>query len=144
MSRCIRTFCSQDTILIDALLTSSQPDETHVAVGMSDGTLSVRRRQPKASETSEVYDRLLSLKSGAFESFLSVDLSNVGQRREKDKGKAKLKAVGDTDEFRVESRRKKRLREYDKFLKSFKYSSALDSVLRKVVLSFVFIAFAHR
>lgn len=48
------------------------------------------------------------------------------------KSKTKLKAAGDLNELNVEARRSKRLRLYDRFLKSFKYSAALDAVLRKV------------
>jgi U3 small nucleolar RNA-associated protein 15 len=109
-----------------------QPDETHIAAGMSDGTLSVRRRNPKASEPGTA-DALLSgavLRAGTFESFLGGALPAIGQGAVKLKGKSK--PVGDIDEFRVESKRKRRLREYDKLLKGFKYSAALDSVLRKV------------
>lgn len=54
----------------------------------------------------------------------------LGQGRVKEKKKSK--PVGDVDELKVESKRKKRLRDYDKLLKNFKYSAALDSVLRKV------------
>lgn len=71
-----------------------------------------------------------SLKSGTFESFLGGTLPAIGQGKVKGKGKAK--AVGDVDELRVESRRTKRLKEFDRLLKGFKYSAALDSVLRKV------------
>lgn len=108
-----------------------QPDETHIAAGMSDGTLSVRRRQPKATEAA-ASDPLFSaaaLRTGTFESFLGA-LPAIGQG--KTKSKVKSKPVGDVNEFRVESKRKRRLREYDKLLKGFKYSAALDSVLRKV------------
>ena len=97
---------------------------------MSDGTLSVRRRQAKPSEFSA--NDLFSpaaLRTGAFESFLG-NLPNLGQGHVKSKQKSK--PVGDVDELKVESKRKKRLREYDRLLKGFKYSAALDSVLRKV------------
>ncbi|TCD69675.1 hypothetical protein EIP91_006692 [Steccherinum ochraceum] len=107
------------------------PDETHIAAGMSDGTLSVRRRQQKASETKA--SDLLGItasRTGAYESFLGA-LPTIGQGQVKSKGKAK--AVGDANEFRVESKRKKRLKEYDRLLKSFQYSAALDSVLRQNV-----------
>jgi len=57
-------------------------------------------------------------------------LPNIGQGHVKQKGKSK--PVGDVDEFRIEARRKKKLREYDKLLKAFKYSAALDSILGKV------------
>jgi len=107
------------------------PDETHIAAGMSDGTLSVRRRQAKASESSaaDLFSPAV-LRAGAFESFLG-NLPTVGQGHVKSKQKSK--PVGDVDELRVESKRKKRLKEYDRLLKGFKYSAALDSVLRKQV-----------
>lgn len=106
-----------------------QPDETHIAAGMSDGTLSVRRRQIKASEgTSDLLGDAI-LRSGAFESFLG-SLPALGQGRVKSKQKSR--PMGDVDELRVETKRKRRLREYDRLLKNFKYSAALDSVLRKV------------
>lgn len=111
------------------LLTAVQPDETHIAAGMSDGTLSVRRRQPKASEGA---DPPFALKSGAFETFLGGTLPVIGQGRTK--SKIKPKPTGDVDELRIESRRARRLKEYDRLLKGFKYSAALDSVLRKVML----------
>lgn len=71
------------------------------------------------------------MQSGAFQSFLGVGQGTV-------KSKVKSKPIGDANELRVESKRSKRLREYDRLLKSFKYSAALDSVLRQVCLSFRF------
>ena len=40
--------------------------------------------------------------------------------------------MGDVNEIKIEGLRKKKLREYDRLLKSFKYGAALDSVLSKV------------
>lgn len=99
---------------------------------MSDGTLSVRRRQPKASEGALAHSPLseASLRAAKLESFLGGILPSVGQPRVRDR--TKKKPVGDVYEFRVESRRRRRLREYDRLLKVFKYSAALDSALRKV------------
>lgn len=110
-----------------------QPDETHIAAGMTDGTLSVRRRQPKAGEAAAADSPFsaTNLRSGTFESFLS-SVPTLGQGAVKDK--IKSKAIGDADEFRVESRRTKRLKEYDRLLKNFKYAAALDSVLRSVII----------
>ncbi|EIN10362.1 Trp-Asp repeats-containing protein [Punctularia strigosozonata HHB-11173 SS5] len=108
------------------------PDETHIAAGMSDGTLSIRRRRPKASDSMD--DTPFSadaLRAGTYESFLGGALSFIGQG--KVKSKVKSRPIGDVDELRVESKRKKRLRDYDRLLKGFKYSAALDSVLRKQV-----------
>ncbi|KAL0574665.1 U3 small nucleolar RNA-associated protein 15 [Marasmius crinis-equi] len=108
------------------------PDETHIAAGMTDGTLSVRRRQPKASESDA--DAALAktiLQSGTYDSFLGGSLPGIGEGRVKGKGRAK--PLGDVNELRIESRRTKKLKNYDKFLKSFKYSAALDAVLKKNV-----------
>lgn len=109
-----------------------KPDETHIAVGMSDGTLSVRRRQPKASEGALAHGPLseASLRAAMLESFLGGVLPSIGQPRIRDRTKSK--PVGDAYEFKVESRRRRRLKEYDRLLKGFKYSAALDSALRKV------------
>ena len=91
---------------------------------MSDGTFSVRRRQGKSGEgTSELFH----LPS---DTFLGAHLPMIGQGAVQ--GKSHIRPLGDIDELRVESRRTKRLRDYDRLLKNFKYSAALDSVLRKV------------
>ncbi|EJD01454.1 WD40 repeat-like protein [Fomitiporia mediterranea MF3/22] len=110
------------------------PDDTHIAAGMSDGTLSVRRRQPKASESTSEPFSLSSLRSGAFESFLGTEaVTRIGLGRFGEKGKVKAKPIGDINEFKVEARRKRKLRAYDRLLKNFKYSAALDAVLMKQV-----------
>ena len=113
-----------------------QPDNTHIAAGMSDGTLSIRRRDSKASEKDDMESVIPSeaLRSGAYESFLGGSLTAVGEGHTRRDIKGKSKVIGNVDEFRVESRRKRRLREYDRLLKSFKYGAALDSVLRKARL----------
>ena len=104
---------------------------------MSDGTLSVRRRQLKVSEpsASDLLTSAATLRSGSYESFLSANAAPIGQGLVKNK--TKPKALGDEDEFRVESKRSKRLKEYDRLLKGFRYSAALDSVLRKVGSTFL-------
>lgn len=135
--------CSISFIRVhDIVLMIAQPDETHIAAGMTDGTLSVRRRQAKASESAanDLFSPAV-LRTGAYESFLG-SLGSIGQGHVKSKQKSK--PVGDVDEFRVESKRKKRLKEYDRLLKSFNYSDALDSVLRKVRLGVHTPDCAHR
>ena len=100
---------------------------------MTDGTLSVRRRQPKASETSSSDPFSVdALRSGTFEAFLGGALSTIGQGRQRNVGKVKARPIGDVNEIKIERRRKKKLREYDRLLKNFKYSAALDCVLRRV------------
>lgn len=88
---------------------------------MTDGTLSVRRRQQKSSEAQADLTG-----SSLFDEQIAV----VGQGHVKDR--RKVKPLGDANELTVEGRRRKRLRDYDRLLKSFRYSAALDAVLRKV------------
>jgi U3 small nucleolar RNA-associated protein 15 len=84
---------------------------------MSDGTLSIRRRQ-KGKETN-------------ISALESLEMLHIGEGAAS--SKQAIKALKDVDELRVnENRRQKRLKNYDKFLKAFKYSAALDSVLPKV------------
>lgn len=92
--------------------------------GMSDGTLSIRRRRPKPSEDIPSGSSLYPL------NFSTVASSNIG--RGQISSKARSQPIKDVDELRIENKRVRRLKEYDRFLKSFKYSAALDSVLRKV------------
>lgn len=50
----------------------------------------------------------------------------------KQKGANAPPVIGPSDEFKVESKRRQRLREFDRYLKGFKYSSALDAGLKQV------------
>lgn len=102
---------------------------------MSDGTLSLRRRDPKASELASSNLQNTALKSGAYEYF--ADFENIfGTGHVKDKSAAtrgrEERVIGAVDEFRVESVKRKKLRPYDKFLKEFKYGAALDAVMENV------------
>lgn len=85
---------------------------------MSDGTLSIRRRQAKGKETE-------------VSPLDSLNLIHVGEGAvSKQRGG---KAIGDVGEIRVsENKKQKKLKAYDRFLKGFKYSAALDSVLGTV------------
>ena len=103
---------------------------------MSDGTLSVRRRQPKASEGTTAHrPSEASLRATTLESFLGGAFSDIGLLRVRDRTRSK--PVGDVDEFKVESKRRRRLKVYDRYLKGFKYSAALDSALLKVGVAFL-------
>ncbi|KAG8808855.1 hypothetical protein FRC17_003744 [Serendipita sp. 399] len=107
------------------------PDNTHIAAGMTDGTFSIRRRDPKASEEREGDDEREALRQGAYEFFATGMLGNIGEGYVRPKQKSKPEGV--PGEMKVVSQRKKKLKEYDRYLKSFKYGAALDSVLRKGV-----------
>lgn len=96
---------------------------------MSDGTLSVRRRQPKGAEVQEQVD--------FSDIYVDIpgDLSPVARR-------SLPKATRDAGELRMVTQPVKKLKEYDKLLKAFKYSAALDTVLKKVlVLSTIAVLF---
>ena len=89
---------------------------------MSDGTLSIRRRQPKATESqgeqinfSEIY------------ADIPGELKPIARR-------SLPKATRDAGELRMVTQPVKKLKEYDKLLKAFKYSAALDIVLKKVLI----------
>jgi U3 small nucleolar RNA-associated protein 15 len=98
---------------------------------MTDGTLAVRRRDPKASETTSNEAIQTSLKSGAYEYFAEME-SIFGKGHIKRKGKDLPEVVGAVDEVKIESRRKDKLKIFDKYLKGFKYGAALDSGIQKV------------
>lgn len=108
-----------------------KPDDTHIAAGMTDGTLSVRRRDPKASEVAEEEAKQAALSNGSYEYFADME-AVFGQGHVKAKGKDLPPVVGPADEFKVERRRQEKLRPFEKHLKSFKYSAALDAGLKKV------------
>lgn len=81
---------------------------------MSDGTLSVRRRDVK--EKSDPRSQLDSL------SDIHFGQTNMSPRD---------KSYG-VEELRLHTPTSKRLKEHDKLLKNFRYSAALDSVLKRV------------
>jgi U3 small nucleolar RNA-associated protein 15 len=98
---------------------------------MADGTLSIRRRDPKASERQSEEAEKQALRQGTYEFFATGMLGNIGEGYVKPKQK-NLKPVGVPGEMKVVSQRKRKLNVYDRHLKAFKYGAALDSVLRKV------------
>jgi U3 small nucleolar RNA-associated protein 15 len=87
---------------------------------MSDGTLSVRRRDVKASEALRETQNHVDLP-------IFSDI-NIGHGPEN----TLSKTSPDTGEQRLQVQTSKKLKEHDKLLKIFKYSAALDSVLKKV------------
>lgn len=96
---------------------------------MSDGTLSIRRRDHTEAELSALDARREAAKQGIWETL--ADFEAIGEGTVKPKG-VDYEALGDQNELRVEGRRRKRLRQYDKYLKSFRYRDALDEVLQPV------------
>ncbi|ETS64481.1 hypothetical protein PaG_00942 [Moesziomyces aphidis] len=101
------------------------PDESHIAVGMADGTLCVRKRDIKASELERREAERAAMNAGAYEFFM--------QGRVATNQPGKVNARRATDDIRVDAVRKRKLADYDRLLKSFRYSDALDAALRKGV-----------
>ncbi|RSH78670.1 uncharacterized protein EHS24_002399 [Apiotrichum porosum] len=118
------------------------PDDTHIAAGMTDGTLSVRRRDAKASEAAASEAKQAAIAGGAYEYFADME-AVFGRGHIKAKGSALPPVVGPADEFRVATRRRERLREFDRYLKAFKYSAALDAALKKTVRPVTTFALIH-
>jgi len=102
-------------------LSHRQPDDTHILGGLSDGTLSVRRRDAKSSEALRETQTRFDLPT------ILSDI-NIGHGPEDTPSKISC----DTGEQRLQAQTSKKLKEHDKLLKNFKYSAALDSVLKKV------------
>lgn len=100
---------------------------------MTDGTLAVRRRDPKTSETTALESKQSALSTGSYEYFAEME-TIFGTGHIKKKGKDLPQVVGAVDEVKIESRRKEKLKVFDRHLKAFKYSAALDSGIQKVCL----------
>lgn len=100
------------------------PEERELAVGMADGTLCVRKRDVrKAEEEARALERS-AIAGGGIEALIP---SEPSQRTEAEEKSA---ALARGDDIRAETVRTRRLKPYDKLLKAFRYSEALDAVLR--------------
>ncbi|KAJ1725659.1 U3 small nucleolar RNA-associated protein [Coemansia erecta] len=88
------------------------PDSTSLAVGMSSGVFSLRRRDVSAKEQAEVQMKKDEIVYGTRAYFL--------------RGSAHK---GDDDDLRIEYKRSRSLADYDKLLRKFEYARALDAVL---------------
>ncbi|PWN53104.1 WD40 repeat-like protein [Violaceomyces palustris] len=111
------------------------PDESHIAAGMADGTLCIRKRDIKSQERERRERERSAMSAGAYEYFLgggggAADSNEAGSRKASHQPHASW-AKQSQDDFRVESVRKVKLKAYDKMLKSFRYRDALDAALIK-------------
>ncbi|KAG5460794.1 MAG: UTP15 C terminal-domain-containing protein [Olpidium bornovanus] len=79
---------------------------------MSTGLLSIRQRQVAAPEVAARQKDEKELHGGSYKWFV--------------RGKGHAAAP---DDFRIESKRRKALKDYDKYLKAFQYGNALDAAL---------------
>lgn len=97
------------------------PDESHIATGMADGTLCIRKRELKASELQSRERRRDAFRTGAYEHFVDTTPANAP---------ARASAATGSEELAAESRRRQRLKRYDQLLKAFRYRDALDASLQ--------------
>lgn len=88
------------------------PGNTHVVTGMANGYLSIKYRIKQ--EVQDEVQTAKKLTAGTYRYFVR------GKKFQPDKG-----------DFVVSAQRKHKLKEHDQLLKTFQYSKALDSVLRK-------------
>lgn len=107
------------------------PDESHVAAGMADGTLCIRKRDLRQAEIERREQDRAALAAGSYEHFMEAGTTLRGQT-----AKGRQQGVAAADELRVEAARRRKLKDYDRLLKSFRYRDALDAALRKVCIPF--------
>lgn len=102
------------------------PEERELAVGMADGTLCVRKRDVrKAEEEARAVERnAITGGGGGLEAFLPY----ASEAREG--AEARRSALSKGDDVRAETVRVRKLKPYDKLMKAFRYSEALDATLR--------------
>lgn len=100
------------------------PDESHIAAGMADGTLCIRKRELRASEMQSRAQQRTALRTGAYEHFAQGAPAGAP---------ARASAATGADELAVEATRRQRLKPYDKLLKAFRYRDALDASLQQGV-----------
>lgn len=116
---------------------SFQPDDTHLAAGLADSTLSIRQRAPSKTAVTSGPKDSTPLNPSTYTSFLSAGadlgaiISSAETGRAKDKGKQK--SLGENGEVKIQDgkNKRKKLRAYDQFLKEFRYGAALDAALRR-------------
>jgi len=103
------------------------PSNTSLAVGLVDGTLSIRSRQPKSSASAT--------------SAASVSVFSDAAKAEEEKKKTLrggttsfflrgANATASHDDVKVDVGKKQRLQPHDAFLKKFQYKEALDAALQ--------------
>jgi len=109
---------------VPVLCLAVSPDDTHILGGMSDGTLSVRRRDTKVTEDPQESQSRFDV---------PTTLSDINTGHDRMSQNTPFKMSTDAGEQRLQVHTSTKLKEHDKLLKTFKYSAALDSVLKKNV-----------
>ncbi|KAM0749819.1 WD40 repeat-like protein [Meredithblackwellia eburnea MCA 4105] len=110
------------------------PNSSHLIAGLSDGSLSIRTRIPAKKPTSLTIGGGKSTQPSYDALLAGAGAGGVGYKgKEAMEGLAALSLSQQQGEKRVGRERKKKLLEWDRMLKDFRYGDALDSVLRKGV-----------
>lgn len=119
--------------LIRSTVARPQPNSSHLIAGLSDGSLSIRTRQgaKKTGLSKEFvvpsYDALLAGAGSGGVTFTGAEAMEGLKGAE-----AAANAASGTGEQKIGRERKRKLQEWDRMLKDFRYGDALDSVMRKV------------
>lgn len=87
------------------------PNDTHLVVGMANGSLSIRERSLNAQEEEAIEERV---RGGTYTYFMRG-----------------IKSGPEKGDLTIEHQKKLKLKKYDKLIKSFEYGKALDSALSK-------------
>lgn len=100
------------------------PDNSNLVAGLSDGTLAIRKRVQKNQELNESIISNQVNKSGA----LNYNPSN--EQNNKNISSVISKGNLGNQELKIESIKRVKLKQFEKYLKNFQYSLALDSVFK--------------
>lgn len=111
--------------LPDVDLARPQPNSSHLLAGLSDGTLSIRTRVPAKASSS------LSPDAPSYEALLA-GLGAGGVAHHGAAAQEGLSASFEGEQVALRDR-KRRLTEWDRLLKDFRYADALDAVLKPAV-----------
>eukprot|EP01095_Lingulamoeba_sp_RSL-Kostka_P017661 TRINITY_DN932_c0_g1_i1.p1 TRINITY_DN932_c0_g1~~TRINITY_DN932_c0_g1_i1.p1 ORF type:complete len:612 (-),score=157.10 TRINITY_DN932_c0_g1_i1:71-1696(-) len=113
------------------------PGSTHVVVGMSDGTLSIKNRKNNGNDEQDLFNSknyyMNPLPGSVFQlpslqEFFTPKKKTIRAGTYKFFTRGKNVKVSDYD-YKVEVSKKVKLNIYEKFLKKYQYRDALDSVL---------------
>ncbi|KAI8340753.1 WD40-repeat-containing domain protein [Chlamydoabsidia padenii] len=127
------------------------PNDTHIAVGMANGLLSIRQRQVSSAEKSAKAQNLQFMQGGGYKYFMqgqatpqpvthpsllsgmdtTAHLSSVKGGKSSGSAKPASKPAPSGTDFTVEKTRRIHLAAYDKFLKRFEFTNALDEVIKQ-------------
>ncbi|GAA93886.1 uncharacterized protein L969DRAFT_84667 [Mixia osmundae IAM 14324] len=108
------------------------PTDTQLIVGAADGALTIRKRAATATELAQRAANKLASRTVANDARLAGRAQtgiHSGPDAQQGLDVFRPKADGDNKEIKVTSKKRRKLAEWDRALKSFRYADALDAVL---------------